>query len=83
MKQLESQDVNEFMKFMSAGSALISHAATNSLDTFKATYSLIDPTLVYWHEHRAFKEAIKHKSVTIINHLIVEKGLNLQQECFK
>lgn len=70
------------MKVMSVGVALVCYAATDDLQGFKRLSALADPYLVLWHEQRAFKEAIKHKSVKVIEHL-VDSGLDLQQQCFQ
>lgn len=73
---------------MSSGVALIEYAGKNDLESFKRVYKSLGEDqqlsgLIYWHEHRAFKEAVKYKALLILQHLIHECGLDLQQDCFK
>lgn len=39
--------------------------------------------MMYWHVMRAFKEAIKHKSLQIVEHIIEDLDLDLRHEGFK
>lgn len=37
---------------------------------------------MFWHVQRAFKEAVKYKSLRLIEHMIEDLELDLQHECF-
>ena len=72
---LERNDKSLFLKFMSMGMSLIDLAAKDNIQDFKKFYSVLKDdkelsSIMYWHEHRAFKEAIKYKSLSIIQYLI-------------
>jgi hypothetical protein len=38
---------------------------------------------MYWHVQRAFKEAVKYKSLQIVEHVIEDLDLDLRHESFK
>lgn len=38
--------------------------------------------MMFWHTQNAFKEALKHKSLKCIEHMIEDLELDLQHECF-
>lgn len=38
--------------------------------------------MMFWHVQNAFKEALKHKSLMVIEHIIEDLDLDLRHECF-
>ncbi len=38
--------------------------------------------MMFWHIQKSFKEAVKHKSLRIIEHIIEDLYLDLNHECF-
>ena len=83
---LEKNDKSLFLKFMSMGMSLIDLAAKDNIQDFSKIYKELKDdkelsSIMQWHENRAFKEAIKYKSVNIIQSMI-EQGIDLRQECF-
>ena len=39
--------------------------------------------MMYWHVQRAFKEAVKYKSLQVVEHIIEDLDLDLRHESFK
>ena len=76
------------MRFMVSGNALAEFAADEDLDGFQKLFAETCKNdeelrnLMFWHTQRAFKEAIKYKSLLIIEHLIEDLDLDLRHECF-
>lgn len=76
------------MRFMASGNALIEYAAEDDLDGFQRVFAVTCKddkelrNMMFWHVQRAFKEALKHKSLMVMEHVIEDLKLDLQHECF-
>jgi len=73
---------------MARGKALIEYAAEDNLDGFQRIFaeSVKDEHLkniMYWHVTRAFKIALRHKSLLVIEHLVEDLDLDLTHQSFK
>ena len=73
---------------MARGKALIEYAEVDDLDGFQEVFAYIVEeralrNMIFWHVQRAFKIAIRNKSMLIIEHLVEDLDLDLSHECFK
>ena len=88
VKSFEQNDKKEFLKFMAQGKALVEYAAEDDLDGFQKVFAQTCEeksrrNIMYWHVQRAFKEAVKYKSLQIVEHVIEDLDLDLRHESFK
>jgi hypothetical protein len=73
---------------MARGRAMIKNAEQDDLDGFQKIFATVVEeralrNLIFWHVQRAFKLAIRNKSMLIIKHLVEDLGLDLSHKCFK
>ena len=73
---------------MAAGKALGEYAAEDDLEGFQKIFAQScaeksNCNMMYWHVQRAFKEAVKHKSLQVVEHIIEDLDLDLRHEGFK
>ena len=84
MKLLESEDKDAFFKFMIAGKTLLEAAAEGDLQKFeKAFYTCEYKNLCFWHVQQAFKEAVKHRHLFLIEHIVEDMGLSINHQAFE
>ena len=86
--KFEKNDNEGFLKFMARGKALIEYAAEDNLDGFQKIFAESVKqeeikNMMYWHVTRAFKIALRHKSLLVIEHLIEDLDLDLTHQSFK
>lgn len=83
VRELEQEDKDAFYKFMIAGKTMIEAANEGELQKFeKAFYTCEHRNLAYWHVQQAFKAAVKHRHLFIIEHIVEDMGLCIKHEAF-
>ncbi len=73
---------------MARGQALLEYAAEDNLDGFQKVFAEIvfhedQRNMVYWHVTKAFKTALRHKSLKVIEHLVEDLDVDLTHDSFK
>lgn len=73
---------------MARGKALIQYAECDDLDGFQKVFATVVEeralrNMMFWHVQRAFKIAIRNKSLLVIEHIVEDLDLDLTHECFK
>ena len=80
---MEIEDKQAFYKFMIAGKTMLEAATEGDLQKFeKAFYTCEYRQLCYWHVQQCLKEAVKHRHLFLIEHIIEDMGLNIYHEAF-
>lgn len=88
MKKFEKSDVQGFLRFMARGKAMIEYAEQDDLDGFQKIFATVVEeralrNMIFWHVQRAFKLALRNKSMLVIEHIVEDLDLDLSHECFK
>jgi len=69
---------------MAKGTALVEYAKNNDLDSFQGIFDEAKDmhNLMFWHIQKAFKEAVKYRSLLIIHYLVEDLAIDFSHSCF-
>jgi len=83
-KNLEQYNKDMFMAFIQMGSVMIDLATKGDLPTFKRLFAeAMDKEIMFWHITKAFKAAVKHKQLLIIEFIVEDLDTPLNHEAFE
>lgn len=83
-KNLEQYNKDMFMEFIKMGSVMIDLATKGDLDTFKRLFAeAMDKEIMFWHITKAFKAAVKHKQLLIIEFIVEDLDTPINHEAFE
>jgi len=74
-----------FLKFMARGRAMLECAQENDLEAFQKIFNESKDmhNIMFWHVQKAFKEAVKYRSLKIISHIVEDLDIDLKHDSFQ
>ena len=73
-----------FMQFVAMGSVMIDLATKGDVETFKRLFvEAVDKEIMFWHITKAFKAAVKHKKLQVIEFIVEDLDTPLNHEAFE